>query len=213
MNKDEILSANLRFDKETNHEKGFCSFAGETAMQNYNAFSVIWDLLESSQPKTIIEIGTASGGFTRFLKLAADSLDLDARVITYDVNSSPKRKSLLNYGIEYREEQCFTKETEGNLLKLKDDIQSQGTTIVFCDGGHKITEFNILSEFIKSGDIILAHDYSYSKEIFESKIKNKIWNFCEVTYDKIQEAVEKNNLEPHEAELMNNVVWASFIKV
>lgn len=213
MSKDSVLSNKLKFDQENNHKKGFCSFDGYMAMQNYKAFSATWDLIEKTKPKTMIEIGTAASGFCRFLKIASDDLGINSKVITYDVNHIEHRKTLIDVNIEYREEQCFTKETESNLLKLKADIQSQGTTIVFCDGGHKITEFNILSEFLKSGDIILAHDYSYSKEIFESKIKNKIWNFCEVTYDRIQEAVEKNNLEPFEAESMNNVAWASFIKV
>ena len=212
MNKDEILSANLRFNKETNHEKGFCSFAGETAMQNYNAFSVIWDLLESSQPKTIIEIGTASGGFTRFLKLAADSLNLDAKVITYDVNSCPRRKALLNYGIEYRQEDCFGPGNESNMTRLKQDIQSPGTCVVFCDGGHKITEFNALSDFIKSGDYILAHDYSPSRETFEHDMKGKRWNWCEITYSSIEESVKRNNLSPYNSTEINNAAWACFVK-
>lgn len=212
MSKEKILSSNLQFDKELNHEKGFCSFSGQTAMQNYKAFSVIWDLLELASPKTIIEIGTAAGGFSRFLKLASDDLKLNAKVITYDVNHAPQRKALLDLGIEYREEDCFGADSSNNLSRLKRDIQSDGTCIVFCDGGHKITEFNMLSDFIKNGDFILAHDYSYSKDHFEKNMKGKNWNFCEITYSSIEESVLRNNLNPFNEKKLNDVAWACFTK-
>ena len=213
MSKDSVLSNKLKFDQENNHKKGFCSFDGQTAMQNYKAFGAVWDLIEEVKPNTIIEIGTAAGGFTRFLKAAVDDLNFSCKVISYDVNQVEKRKLLLDLGIDYREEDCFGKNSESNLFKLKNDIQSSGTTIVFCDGGHKITEFNILSDFLKLNDIILAHDYSYSKEVFEKDIKPSIWSWCEVTYDRIKDSVERNNLQPFHQDSLNKVVWACFKKL
>lgn len=45
-------------------------------------------------------------------------------------------------------------------------IKREGTTLILCDGGSKINEFNILSKYLKSGDIIMAHDYVDTKENF-----------------------------------------------
>lgn len=212
MSKDTVLSKKLKFDKKRNHEKGFCSFDGYMAMQSFRAFSATWDLISETKPSTIIEIGTAASGFCRFLKSAVDDLDIDCPIITYDVNDVAHRSTLIDIGIEYRQQDCFGKNSQDNLLALKNDIQKSGVTIVFCDGGHKITEFNMLSDYLKSGDIILAHDYSYSKEVFENKIKNKIWNFCEITYDRIEPSIKRNNLKPFHENSMNNVAWACFRK-
>jgi hypothetical protein len=41
----------------------------------------------------------------------------------------------------------------------------------------------------------LAHDYAENKEVFESKILNKIWNWHEIADSDISEACEENNLK------------------
>ena len=53
-------------------------------------------------------------------------------------------------------------------------ILNGGKTLVLCDGGNKINEFNFYSDFIKNGDIIMAHDYSESTEFFNENINEKI---------------------------------------
>lgn len=206
------LESRLKFTKEEIYSKGFCSFDGETAMQHYNAFYYLWDLIEDMRPNKLIEIGTAAGGLTRFLKCISDELNLNAKVISYDVNDNPARNKLLDIGVDYRQEDCFDKKNEHNLYRLAHDISSEGKALVLCDGGHKITEFNKLANFLKTGDVIMAHDYSLSREVFKSEIHGKIWNWCEVTYEDIKDTVEKNHLKPHLSEKFSQAVWACFIK-
>ncbi len=212
MSKQSTLESRLKFDREAIFSKGFCSFDGETAMQHYNAFYYLWDLIEDMRPNKIIEIGTAAGGLTRFLKCIAEELNLNAQVISYDVNDNPSREKLLDIGVDYRQEDCFDKKNVNNLNKLAQEISTEGRTLVLCDGGHKITEFNMLSDFLKKEDVIMAHDYSSSKDFFQSEIHGKIWNWCEITYENIKDSVERNNLKPHFADKFSKAVWACFIK-
>jgi len=91
-------------------------------------------------------------------------------------------------------------------------ISNGGKTLVLCDGGNKINEFNFYSDFIKNGDIIMAHDYSESTEFFNENINEKIWNWMEITYDDIKESVEQNNLVKYEKINFDNAVWCCFQK-
>jgi len=69
-----------------------------------------------------------------------------------------------------------------------------------------------LSNYLKVGDFILAHDYAENKENFEEKIKLKIWNWHEIQFSDIKEACEKNNLDNFQKEIFENVVWTCRIK-
>jgi hypothetical protein len=91
-------------------------------------------------------------------------------------------------------------------------IQGDGITIVLCDGGWKIGEFNLISNYIKNGDFILAHDYAEDKEKFELKIKNKIWNWHEISESDIFDACERNNLQDYQRNIFESVVWVCKIK-
>ena len=42
----------------------------------------------------------------------------------------------------------------------------------------------------------MAHDYSFSKEVYLNEIKDKIWNWCEITEDDIKDASQQNSLVP-----------------
>ena len=88
-----------------------------------------------------------------------------------------------------------------------DYIQRVGVTIVFCDGGWKKGELNLLSNFIKPGDFILAHDYCDNKQVFEEKIKGKVWNWFEISFNDIKESCERNGLIEYDKEIFNNVAW------
>ena len=152
------------------------------------------------------------GGFTTFLKLSCNELNLDTDIRSYDISRHPWYDEIIARGIDIRVENIFT---EGFLdfdQEVKDYIQQDGITIVLCDGGWKIGEFNVISKYIKNGDFILAHDYAENKEVFESKILNKIWNWHEIEESNIADACNKNNLQPYKSEIFNNVVWVCKIK-
>jgi len=91
-------------------------------------------------------------------------------------------------------------------------IQQEGVTIVLCDGGYKIGEFNILSKYIKPEDFILAHDYASTDEFFDEYINMKFWNWHEIQDSDIQESVEKHNLKPFMQDEFTKAVWVCKIK-
>jgi hypothetical protein len=48
---------------------------------------------------------------------------------------------------------------KNSLEKIKGILLKSKQCLILCDGGHKNQEFNLFSQFLKSGDIIMLHDY------------------------------------------------------
>lgn len=188
------------------------AFMGHTAQQSHNAYQIFYDFIKEIKPNRILEIGTALGGFTEFLKIIIDELDLDTKILSYDIYERPWYYQMIEKGIDVRVENIFNEDWTGIIPEVEEYIKENGITIVLCDGGWKIGEFRVLSKIIKPGDFILAHDYSYNKEIYESEIKNKIWNWCEITENDIKDSVIENNLKPYKEDIFAKAVWTCKIK-
>lgn len=188
------------------------AFRGHTAQQNHGAFKVFYDFIKDVKPKRILEIGTSLGGFTTFLKIVCDDLNLDTNIRSYDINRQSWYDDIIKLGIDIRVENIFTEGFADFDEEVKEYIKQDGTTIVLCDGGWKIGEFNVISKYIKNNDFILAHDYAENKEVFEKKILNKIWNWHEIQKSDIQNSIDSNNLVEFLPEIFSNVVWGCFIK-
>jgi len=174
-----------------------------------------YELLKTIKPKQILEIGTASGGLTLMLRDVLNELNLNDSIIrTYDIEqrhylSYPKGKD-----IEVIIKNAFNSEyTE--LIEL-DEINSfinrEGATVVLCDGGNKINEFKMLSDLLKSGDVIMAHDYCANEDVFNDEFKGKIWDWLEIKDTDIELSVKKNKLKPFMHEDFKRVVWVCKIK-
>ncbi len=188
------------------------AFRGHTAQQSHNAYQVFYDFIKEVRPNQILEIGTALGGFTEFLKIIIDELGLSTTILSYDISERPWYNQLIEKGIDVRVENIFSDDWNTVKQEVIDYIKKDGVTIVLCDGGWKIGEFKVLSKYIKDGDFILAHDYSESKEIYETEIKNKIWNWCEITEDDISSAVSENNLKSFNQDKFSKAVWVCKVK-
>ena len=188
------------------------SFNTWIAQQNHNAFEVFHNFLKDTSPKRIIEIGTAFGGFTRFLKYTTDKLNLDCDVFSYEVHHQPWYDEIRDMGVDVRIENIFSSDYTSVEQHMIDLIQLEGTTIVICDGGSKVGEFNILSNYLKPGDYILAHDYAFDGEFFLNHINEKIWNWHEISEEQIIEACKRNNLEDYQRDIFQSVAWVSKIK-
>jgi cephalosporin hydroxylase len=188
------------------------AFKGHTAQQSHNAYQVFYDFISEVKPVRILEIGTALGGFTEFLKIITDELNLNTKILSYDISERPWYNQIIEKGIDVRVENIFNEDWSGVKQDVIDFVQQDGLTIVLCDGGWKIGEFKIFSKLIKDGDYILAHDYSISKEIYESEIKDKIWNWCEITESDIQESVTENNLKFYNQDKFSQAVWVCKVK-
>ena len=188
------------------------AFKGHTAQQSHNVYQIFYDFISEVKPKRILEIGTALGGFTEFLKIITDELELNTKILSYDISEIPWYHQMIEKGIDVRVENIFNEDWSGVKQEVVDFVKQDGVTIVLCDGGWKIGEFKIFSKLIKEGDYILAHDYSFSKEVYETEIKDKIWNWCEITESDIEQSVIDNNLKSYNQNKFSQAVWVCKLK-
>ena len=195
--------------KRTNLEisDSLSEFRRGSAQQSHLAYEVFYNFLVKVKPSRILEIGTALGGFTEFLKFVSDEEMLNIQILSYDIAERPWYNQIIEKGIDIRVENIFNEDWTGINQEVVDFINQEGITIVLCDGGWKIGEFKVLSKLIKDGDFILAHDYSENQQIFEEKIYKKIWNWCEIKNDDILPSCIENNLEYFDKELFEGAAW------
>jgi hypothetical protein len=183
------------------------------AQQNHYAYEAFFNLLNRVKPKRILEIGTAQGGFTGYLNYMSKKLNLEVEIRSYDIRNQTYYKSLIDDGVDVRIENIFELGyTDLKNKEIIDFIRQDGLTLVLCDGGNKVREFNILSEYLKKSDIIMAHDYAKDSEFFKNEINNVYWNWHEISEEQIQEAINKYNLKPFMQAEFDNAVWVCKIK-
>lgn len=189
------------------------SYNGWVAQQNPHVFEALYKLLVDKKPKQILEIGTALGGLTRYINHICTELELDTDIRSYDTHGRYEHRVLKKEGVDIRIENIFTEDYSGLSNKsIIDFINQSGTTIVLCDGGNKIKEFNILSEYLKSGDIIMAHDYASDSKTFKDKIERKYWNWHEISDNDVKSASLKYNLKPYMQDVFDKAVWVCKVR-
>lgn len=204
-----MMEITKRITKFTNlsTNDSLSAWDNHTAQQFHGAYEVFYNFLATVKPKRILEIGTALGGFTNFLNISKKELGLDTEILSYDISERPWYKDMISDGIDVRVEDVFNFIDFTVKQEVIDFIRRDGITIVLCDGGWKKGEFNVLSDFLKQGDFILAHDYAENKEVFQERIYGKIWNWHEIEDADIREASDRNNLQLYEKETFENVAW------
>ena len=172
-------------------------------------------LLKEIKPKQIVEIGTAGGGTTLSIRETLDEIGLEKTDIkSFEVKEHKWFPEMRKRNIEIIVENIFShsyKEIEKPEM-VESFIGREGTTLVLCNGGSKVNEFIILSKYLKSGDIIMAHDYVDTKENFLENYRDKIWNWREIGEEDIKETCEKYNLKSFMKETFDKVVWVCKIK-
>lgn len=142
----------------------------------------------------IIEIGTDYGGLTNLLADHAISQGID--IYTYDIN--PNRFVSHNDKIKFFNTDVFLIEDE-----IAELIGSKGKTLLLCDGGNKRKEFEVFHKYLKSGDVIMAHDYAPDDKTFKEKYLNKIWSWHEFK----DEYADFKNLKPYMQDVFANFAW------
>ncbi len=183
-----------------------------SAQQNPNAFEVFHNFLAETKPKRILEIGTSLGGFTSFLNFTVKKLGLSCDILSLDVIEHSWYKDIRESGVDLRVENVFSDDYSEVKKEIIDFIKKDGVTLVLCDGGNKIKEFNLLSKFVKDGDFILAHDYSDNDVVFREKIYGKIWNWYEISDSDIELSCKVNNLISYKKDIFDNVAWVCKVK-
>jgi len=129
-------------------------------------------LVEYDDFKHIIEFGTYKGGLSSLFGLAAYRMGAD--VHTFDINyyENPvfeKYRKLLPITVHGLN--VFSDAAE----EIVRDLMQDGRTLLYCDGGRKKREFIKYAPYLKTGDVIMAHDNPV--EIRVSDIKDTI-NEC-----------------------------------
>ena len=153
--------------------------------------------------KNVVEIGTYNGGLTSWV-----FDNTDAKLISYDIDGTINHTNRTD--IDFRVDDCFKEQAFKDIIEL---IQSEGRTLVLCDGGDKPKEFNTFSKYLKQGDVIMAHDYSESNEEWLEKTNYWQWPYEADTHPhSIENGIKENNLEPYKYEEMKFLLWASYIK-
>jgi hypothetical protein len=158
-----------------------------------------------SEFDNIIEIGTYNGGLTSWLY---DNKNSNAMVVSYDIDGTINHTNRTD--IDFRIEDCFEEKSFNDIVSY---IQRPGKTLVVCDGGDKPKEFNTFSEYLKSGDVIIAHDYAKNPEYWKFVTEYWQWPYeSDTSYDSIKDAVIKNELKPYRDDEFNFYLWTSYIK-
>lgn len=187
-------------------------YRGISCRQSHHVFDALDSLvlaLENKSATTIIEIGTYHGAFTNLLN--DHTISNDAVIHTFDILRLATRK---NPNAHYHVGDCFNDQ----LPVIRDLIMNAGRCLIFCDGGSKEREVNTFSQFLKSGDIIMCHDYAKNLAIANDPIATGGWpapgigEQPESQYANIQVELEKNNCVPFIETEMQKAVWGCFIK-
>jgi hypothetical protein len=191
------------------------SYKGLATEQNPNIIYPFNTLIGNIRPSRIIEIGTFYGGLTLILRaLLHNNMLYNSQIFTYDVNHPSFLLSLINdsgniksYTKNLFSESYSDFSNEEDKEQIISLIQDTGTTLVLCDGGCKKCEFNILLSYLKSNDIIMAHDYCPNRNYFEDNMKGKQWNWCEIEDNDINNSIITNNLTKFMYEDFLSVGW------
>jgi len=197
--------------------KGHYTYKNLTISQHTSTRESFEKLINKIKPNQVLEIGTAFGGLTLLIRDLLDSNGLDKTIlITYDVNDPVYLRENVKKGsnIEIRVKNLFNHQYNELIYKeeISEIIQTNGVTLVLCDGGSKKNEFRLLSDYLKPGDVIMAHDYAPNETYFQEHINNKIWNWLEIQDSDINESCDRNNLVPYMENDFRQVVWVCKIK-
>jgi tRNA A58 N-methylase Trm61 len=151
----------------------------------------------SSVITRIIEFGTGHGGLALLL---SDCTGPGVDIFSYDVVDYADENSLARvvtaHKVIRKLKNVFLPET---ILEIKEliDSNSTGRTLLVCDGGDKINEFNTFSNFLRSGDFIMAHDFARTRDAFAHTMLNKRWNRCNIVEADIHASCLQHNLQDY----------------
>ena len=181
---------------------GFSHYKGFRAAQHENFPNIFGPFLAEQKFDIIIEIGTLNGGLTRYLRDASPN----SRIVSYDITNQPEHSELIKAGVEVKIVNIFGPDrvTDNEVLDI---LNGPGKKLILCDGGNKAMEFNLLASYVKTGDFIMGHDYSRSRQYYKEHIYNRIWDWCELVESDISKSVSLNKLDDYKPDLFQSIVW------
>lgn len=142
------------------------------------AFNELFTYSHDYPFETIIELGADYGGLTAMIAdLALLSTSNKAKIHTFDLNVD-------------RFTQLNPKVVEFHHLDIYSHVEFivslfKGRTLLLCDGGNKKKEWELFSPALRSGDVIMAHDYFADEQAFKEGKEIGRWNWWEFDDDSI----------------------------
>lgn len=160
-----------------------------TAQQTDGVWELFEQFLLKEKFERIFEIGTALGGLTHFINDFSKENNINTEILSIDVK--PINQKLIDDGVQNFQMNALDIK---NISKLEFFLKTDKKLLILCDGNEKPTEFKLYSKYIKVDDFIMAHDYAINYEYFKSNIKNKKWDWCQITEGDIIDVSTKLNL-------------------
>jgi hypothetical protein len=195
-----------------NKINGYFLYDGKHTTQQVPNIKMFFEpLLIDENFELIIEIGTSYAGLTYILDDIINKNNLNHNIHTFDlIHRDYVESELIKRNCKYNILDEYQPKFKTTIIDL---ISQNGKTLILCDGGNKISEFNTYSEYLKKGDFIMAHDYSFDLETFNTTIKDKYWNWFEISHNDISDSIHKNNLVEYTKINFNYAAWACFKKI
>lgn len=174
----------IQLNKLKKERHGPCdifSYKGLKALQVYGVEKAFSELAKYKNFSMIIELGADYGGLTNML--ADHEISTDAVIHTFDINAK-KFTNLNPRKIVFHNIDMYKEKSEVILLL---NGNTWGYTLLLCDGGNKAFEWEEFSQYLKTGDIIMAHDYAPNKSEHKENIEAGRWNWWEFNDENIKE--------------------------
>jgi len=196
------------FDKLMLQPQNFFGLLMQQSPQALIAFSTFFIQNKVSQ---VIELGTGMGGLTILLGICAQLKHFTLHTFDNNLNSvsPPIAKILESLPIDRQIGDVHIELTD----TVQDLIKLPGPSVLLCDNGDKVREFNMFSVYLKSGDWIFAHDFHESRTIFTANEQNLFWPNLEISLENIQKIIDSQHLKKgllYDSFLLGN--WACFQK-
>lgn len=170
-------------------------YKGMKMNQASGTMKVFKSFLKNEKFDTLIELGTGRGTLTLFLSDITRS-----KIYTFNKGDVILADSLTDVGVSVVKADVFSDST---IDQIKELISAPGRVLMLCDNGDKVREFNTFSQFLKQGDVIMAHDYFKSKKSHN----RSIWRGCEITESDVEVSAKKYNLVPFHQDEFAKIVW------
>jgi hypothetical protein len=192
---------------------GRVEYNGLVAQQSAGVFDAFPDALAELRPARVLEVGTGHGGFAVFLRHALNDLGLYATpVVTVDTTDRPGYHAVRGEGVDVRVEQVFSPAYAATAPWVGGYVAGPGPTLVLCDGDDRAGEFGALAAALKSGDVIMAHDYAPDAEYLRRHAGATGWRWLEFTDADAAAPAARHGLTAWRQDAMLGAHWLSMRK-
>jgi hypothetical protein len=190
-----------------------CHYHGLVTHQLPGVFDVFPGIVADLKPARILEFGTAHGGFAIFLKHCLRRCDLPhVPVLSLDIKDYPGHIAARREGVDVRNMNVFAPDHGAIDPLVADFMGGPGPSLVLVDAQEKPKEFRAVAPHLKVGDVLMAHDYAPSADIFYERVRGKTWNWLEITDADVAACCEQHGLTPWRQDDLEPVVWKSVMK-